>query len=65
MNAACNNFFLDTLPTLDQTVVRPVYDGHVVFQDLAGQIVRRFLIEGTDPREVLADIEGLYRNAGR
>jgi multiple sugar transport system substrate-binding protein len=62
VNAACHNFFLDTLPTLDQTMLRPAYDGHVLFQDLAGQIVRNFLLESSDPKAALAAIEGLYRN---
>jgi multiple sugar transport system substrate-binding protein len=65
VNASCNNFFLDTLASLDQTMLRPTYDGHVLFQDLAGQIVRNFLLEGSEPKSALTAIEGLYNHGGR
>lgn len=42
-NRATDNYFLNTLPTLDRAWVRPRYDGYLHFQDTAGPIVREFL----------------------
>ena len=62
INAASNNFFLDTLETLDQTWLRPNYNGFIPFQNGAGQIVHRFLRQGGDPRAPLREMEELYRH---
>ena len=36
VNAACQNFFCDTLAALDRAFLRPRYAGHMAFQDRAG-----------------------------
>ncbi|HJZ47561.1 MAG TPA: extracellular solute-binding protein [Roseiflexaceae bacterium] len=63
LNQACNNYFLDTLPTLDDAYLRPRYPGYIEFQDHAGPVVHRYLREGGDPRAALAEIDGLYRQS--
>jgi multiple sugar transport system substrate-binding protein len=63
LNRACGNFFLDTLPTLDDAYLRPRYPGYIRFQDQAGPVVHRYLREGGDPRATLAEMDGLYRRS--
>jgi multiple sugar transport system substrate-binding protein len=63
VNRASNNFFLDTLPTLDQAYLRPRYPGYIKFQDHAGPVVHRYLIEGGNPEITLAGINALYRES--
>jgi multiple sugar transport system substrate-binding protein len=63
LNQATGNFFLDTLPTLDQAYLRPRYAGYIPFQDHAGPIVQRYLREGGDARATLAELDGLYRHS--
>ncbi len=41
-NAASNDYFRATLPTLDDAYLRPRYAGYLHFQDEAGPIVHRF-----------------------
>lgn len=38
VNAACNDFFRDTLATLDEAIIRPAYPGYVWFQDEASPV---------------------------
>ncbi|HZP80697.1 MAG TPA: extracellular solute-binding protein [Chthonomonadaceae bacterium] len=61
VNAASNDFFFDTLPTLDTAYLRPRYDGYIPFQDQGGPLVQRYLRAGGDPRSTLAELERLYR----
>jgi multiple sugar transport system substrate-binding protein len=63
LNQACGNFFLDTLPTLDDAYVRPRYPGYIQFQDHAGSVVHRYLGSGGDPRATLAELDVLYRDS--
>jgi multiple sugar transport system substrate-binding protein len=65
LNRACGNFFLDTLPTLDDAYVRPRYPGYIAFQDRAGPVVHRYLREGGDARAAVAELDGLYRQSLR
>ncbi|MBV9228951.1 MAG: extracellular solute-binding protein [Chloroflexi bacterium] len=63
VNQACNNFFLDTLTTLDDAYLRPRHNGAIPFQDRAGLIVHRYLREGSDPRVVIDELNTLYRES--
>lgn len=63
VNAACGDFFQDTLPTLDAAYLRPRYDGYLDFQDRAGLVVHRYLREGGDPRAALNAMELLHRQS--
>ena len=62
-NQMCNNFFRDTLLTLDDAYLRPRYAGYIPFQDHAGPVVHRYLREGGDPRAPLAVLDTLYRDS--
>lgn len=63
LNAACDDYFARTLPTLDAAYVRPRYDGYIPFQDHVGLVVHHYLREGGKPRSVLAELNQLYRDS--
>jgi multiple sugar transport system substrate-binding protein len=42
-NCLTNNFFANTLPTLDQAWVRPRWPGFIAFQDTASTIIHEYL----------------------
>ncbi len=63
VNRVSNNFFLDTLPTLDEAYLRPRYPGYINFQDHAGPVVHRYLSEGGNPKVTLAELDVLYRES--
>ena len=43
INKDCENFFKNTLDTLEKSWLRPRYDGYMYYQDIAGTIVNNFL----------------------
>lgn len=59
-NAQTDNYFADTLPSLERAFIRPRYDGHMMFQREAGYPIREFLLEGGDAGDVLNRLDGLY-----
>ena len=63
VNAASNNFFANTLATLDEAYLRPRYDGYLHFQDEAGTVVHRYLAEGGDARSALSTLETIYQRS--
>jgi multiple sugar transport system substrate-binding protein len=63
VNAASNDFFADTLQTLDEAFLRPRYHGYLHFQDEAGPVVHHYLAEGGDARASLRAMDGLYRQS--
>ncbi|HEU5015038.1 MAG TPA: extracellular solute-binding protein [Roseiflexaceae bacterium] len=63
VNQMCNNFFRDTLPTLDDAYLRPRYAGYIPFQDHAGPVVHRYLRAGGDPRAALRELDKLYHES--
>lgn len=62
-NRRCANFFTNTLQTLDNSYLRPRYNGYLYFQDRAGIIVQDYATHGGNPREVLATLNALYRES--
>jgi len=63
VNAASNNFFRDTLPTLDGAAMRPRYDGWIGVQDAICTILHNFLLEHSEPDRVLDQIDATYRQS--
>jgi multiple sugar transport system substrate-binding protein len=63
VNAASNDFFRDTLPTLDGAAMRPRYAGWIDVQDRACEILHRFLTERGDPDAVLDELDATYRQS--
>jgi multiple sugar transport system substrate-binding protein len=59
-NAITHNYFANTLPALQRAYLRPRYFGHMFFQDHAGDVVRNYLMNGGDEREVLRATDDLY-----
>ena len=56
-NRTTNNFFANTLPTLDAAWVRPRWPGFIAFQDAASVIVHNYLrSHEANERQVLADL---------
>ncbi len=62
-NAACGNFFRDTLDTIDNAHLRPRYDGWITVQDGACMILHQFLREGGSLDTVLDRLDDLYRRS--
>jgi multiple sugar transport system substrate-binding protein len=54
LNAASNNFFANTLATLDAAWVRPRFPGFIAFQDAASNLVHHYLAHGGAESEVLS-----------
>ena len=54
LNAATNNFFANTLPTLDAAWIRPRWPGFIAFQDAASKLVHHYLVHGSSEAEVLS-----------
>jgi len=53
LNQATNNFFTNTLPTLDNAWVRPRFPGFIIFQDEASILVHAYLLNGGNESQVL------------
>ena len=63
LNRRTNNFFADTLPTLDAAYLRPRFDGYLAFQEEAGLLVHKYLKEGGPEKIVAAELEKLSAHA--
>lgn len=59
-NAACSDFFMDTLDTIDSAYLRPRYNGWIHVQDTACVILHQFVREGGNPDTVLDKLDALY-----
>ncbi len=59
-NCVTNNFFHDTLDTLQQAYLRPRYHGWVDFQVGAGQVIYMMLRDRTDVDACLQHLSQLY-----
>ncbi|WP_370979056.1 ABC transporter substrate-binding protein [Agaribacterium sp. ZY112] len=59
-NETTDNYFNDTLPTLDRAYLRPRYHGHMFFQDNSGAPIREYLMNGGDEKALLDKLNALY-----
>jgi multiple sugar transport system substrate-binding protein len=59
VNRRSNNFFRDTLPTLDSAWLRPRFDGYLDFQDHAAPVVHKYLTGREDEKAVLVELNRL------
>lgn len=64
-NASTDNYFTDTLPTLDRAYLRPRYAGHMFFQDNSGKPIREYLMNGGDEKALLDKLNRLYVESKR
>jgi len=60
LNAITDNFFLDTLETLDRSYIRPRYDGYMRLQDEGGNAVNAFLAGEVDAKSTLLTLQQLF-----
>ncbi len=61
INAASNDFFVDTLETLDRAYLRPRYNGYMKLQERAGLLLHAFLRDGGDVEATLDNLDRMYR----
>lgn len=64
-NRVSNNYFADTLPTLDDAWVRPRYPGYIEFQDAASLAVHAWLKSEATAAATFDKIDALHREAHR
>jgi multiple sugar transport system substrate-binding protein len=62
-NARTNNFFGNTLATLDNAYLRPRYDGYLHFQDEGSLVVHEYLKNGGNPKQVLHKLQKIYEDS--
>jgi multiple sugar transport system substrate-binding protein len=65
VNAASNNFFRNTLATLDEAIIRPRYAGYVHFQDEASPVVHAAVRGDLDCAEAADQLNELCRQSRR
>lgn len=63
VNAASNNFFRDTLQTLDEALLRPQFPGYMSFQDAASPVAHDCIAGKTKPADAARALSHLYRVA--
>lgn len=61
-NALTNNFFKNTLPTLEHSHIRPRHHGFVTFQEQGGYIIHDFLVDNGDVDTCFDALAKLYRD---
>jgi multiple sugar transport system substrate-binding protein len=62
-NSLTNNFFRNLLPAIDNSYMRPRYNGYLHFQDNAGEIVQQYLRNDQNPEEVLKQLNVIYKKS--
>jgi len=62
VNDASNNFFRDTLQTLDESLLRPQFPGYMDFQNAATPVAHACVSGTVSPSDAAAEINRLYRN---
>ncbi|MFD2036533.1 ABC transporter substrate-binding protein [Belliella marina] len=62
-NLLTQNFFSNTIQTLDESFIRPRYHGYLHFQDHAGDPIRDFLMGKLDADAVLEKVDKIYKKS--
>ena len=62
-NGLTHNYFLNTLQTLDESYLRPRYNGYLHFQDEAGKPIHDYLQNGGNEKAVLASLNKIYKQS--
>ena len=63
VNGASANFFSSTLPTIQNSWLRPRYNGYMHFQDHSAHIVHQVTCGDLSSAEGLAQLDSLYRRS--
>ncbi|MEQ8548094.1 MAG: extracellular solute-binding protein [Cyclobacteriaceae bacterium] len=62
-NMLTNNFFTNTLSTLQEAFVRPRYNHYLHFQDHAGDPIQAYMRDGGNPKAVLEKMNSIYHES--
>ncbi len=62
VNHATGDFFSRTLASLDQSYLRPRYDGFADLQETAGQLLQSCVLGAADPESTLDDLDRLHQS---
>jgi multiple sugar transport system substrate-binding protein len=65
VNRRSNNFFANTLGTLEEAYLRPRFHGYLDFQDHAGPLVHRYLSGGSSAKATISALNQLLRSSQR
>lgn len=65
VNRRSNRFFANTLQTLDESWLRPRYDGYLHFQDSASPVIHAYLRNQTSAEQTLVELNRLYEISRR
>jgi multiple sugar transport system substrate-binding protein len=63
VNAASDDFFRDTLQTLDEALLRPQFPGYMAFQDSGTPVAHDCIAGRTKPADAARELNRLYRAA--
>ncbi len=63
VNAACENFFANTLETIDKAYLRPRFDGFIPPYEHMALLVHRWLKDGGDVAALISDANDTYARA--
>ncbi|MEL0456531.1 extracellular solute-binding protein [Flavobacteriaceae bacterium SZ-1-7] len=63
VNSQCNNFFKDTLQTLDEATMRPQYYGYMHFQDEASPVIHEAMTGETSIEAAVDKMNEIYRES--
>jgi multiple sugar transport system substrate-binding protein len=62
-NLLTNNFFKNTLSSMDNSYMRPRYNGYLYFQDHAGEPLQHCLLYNSDAKKALHEMNRIYQNS--
>jgi multiple sugar transport system substrate-binding protein len=60
VNKQSNNFFINTLDTLEHAYLRPRFIGYPKFQEESGEIIHEFLRNGGDAKSVIQRLNRIF-----
>lgn len=63
VNSLTNKYFSSTLQTLDESYMRPRYNGYLHFQDEGGAPIQQYLQQGGNERGVLETLNTIYHQS--
>ena len=61
-NKLCNNFFIDTLQTMEKAYVRPQHVGWNEFQELGADLLHKGLVRDIASDRLIGDLNQLYKS---
>ena len=62
-NLLTDNFFNEVLPVMDNSYMRPRYNGYLYFQDHAGTPLQQCLLNDGNPAHTLKEMNKIYRQS--